>query len=115
MQRRICVFNKSLQKKYPFIRKQKNRSDSDVYCEICSSNFCIANSGLAHIRRHIITGKHQRALRESTNSQSHSDENESISSISTQKTRIQGTEHTKAISIVHNAVDFVLFQDATER
>lgn len=93
MQRRMCVFNKSLRKKYPFIRKQKNKTDSDVYCEMCSSNFCIANGGLSNIRRHLITGKHQQALRESTNSQSSPGDSESIRTISTQKTKIQGTKH----------------------
>lgn len=92
MQRRVCVFNKSLQKKYPFLRKQNDKTDSDVYCKICSSNISIANGGLSHIRKHIITGKHQRALRESANFQSCSDESESTSTTGIQRSKNQGTK-----------------------
>lgn len=91
MQRGMCIFNKSLQKKYPFIEKQKNKTDSDVCCKICSSNICIANGGISNIRRHIMSGKHQRALRKSTDSQSHPETSESIFIIDTQKKKNQGT------------------------
>lgn len=76
-QRRDCVFNKSLQKKFPYIRKQRNKTNSDVFCEVCSSNFCIANGGLTNIRRHITTAKHQKSVRESAKFRKHTDKSES--------------------------------------
>lgn len=62
LKRRYCHFNASLQKKYPFIRRQKDKEDCFVFCELCSSNISIANGGLSDIRRHIASAKHQQAL-----------------------------------------------------
>lgn len=97
-ERRACHFNKSLQKKYPFICKQKNKTDSDVYCKICSSKFSIANSGSTHIRQHVTSAKHIRASREEAGSQLSSDKSECIPTISRTKRKIQGTKHIKIIS-----------------
>lgn len=57
-----CVFNSDLAKKYPFIRKGPNKSDSDVKCNICGTDFNIANKGRASIEQHTTSAKHQRAM-----------------------------------------------------
>lgn len=99
-QRGTCVFNASLQKKYPFLKKQRNKTNSDVFCEICSSNFCISNGGLSHIRRHVTAAKHLKALRELASSRTHPNDNKSIPTDSIQENTQthQGTENTTAVT-----------------
>lgn len=57
-----CFFNSDLAKKYPFIRKDPNKSDSDVKCNICGADFNISNKGRASIEQHTTSVKHQRAM-----------------------------------------------------
>lgn len=58
-----CIFNSDLAQKYPFIKKDPNKSESDVKCNICSADFNIANKGKASIEQHITTAKHQNAMK----------------------------------------------------
>lgn len=96
LERRPCHFNKSLQKKYPFLRQQKDKTDSYVFCEICFSNFNIANGGLTHIRRHITTAKHLQASKESAGSQLSLDE--SIVHKRRKRAKVRGTKHVNGVS-----------------
>lgn len=57
-----CVFNTDLAKKYPFLRKDLRKSASDVKCDMCRSEFNIANKGRAAIEQHILTKQHQNAM-----------------------------------------------------
>lgn len=66
--RRKCVFNDELKRKYPFLRNTK--SESDVYCSVCNSDFSIANAGKSDIERHIQKDKHVKANNASANSRS---------------------------------------------
>lgn len=90
LERRPCHFNEKLQKKYPFLRKQKNKTDSYVFCEICFSNLSIKNGGQNDITRHIETAKHQQASKESADAQSSSDEHKSIPRISRKRKKVRG-------------------------
>lgn len=58
--RRKCVFNDTLAKNYPFLKKSK--SESDVRCEICITEFNIGNAGKSDIEKHVHTEKHKKAL-----------------------------------------------------
>lgn len=58
--RRKCILNPGLAKKYPFMKKTK--SESDVQCEICNSEFNIGNAGRSDIEKHLTTDKHKKAL-----------------------------------------------------
>lgn len=60
MPKRKCVFNESLQKKYPYIKK--GNSDSQVKCDKCGGNFNIANCGGGDIETHIKSQKHQKMM-----------------------------------------------------
>lgn len=73
-QRGTCVFSKSLQKNYPFLRKQKNRTDSDIHCEICMANISISYAGISDIKRHLATKKHKRAMNASADLREQSNE-----------------------------------------
>lgn len=55
------VFNSDLAAKYPFIKRDPNKSESDVKCNICRGDFNIANKGKAMIEQHLTTKKHQKA------------------------------------------------------
>lgn len=90
LERRPCHFNKSLQKKYPFLRQQNGKTDSYVFCELCFSNVNIANGGLTSIKRHITTAKHLQASRGSAGSQL-SLECKSILSESRKRKKTRGT------------------------
>lgn len=68
--RRKCFFNKDLATKYPFIKKQSDKTDSDVCCDLCGSSFNIANAGKADIEKHITTQKHMKALESASSSHS---------------------------------------------
>lgn len=61
-QRGKCVFNSDLAKKYPFIQKDRNKSVSDVKCNICGADFNIANKGKTSIEQHLTSVKHQKAM-----------------------------------------------------
>lgn len=65
-----CILNDELAKAYPFLKKQPNRTNSDVLCDLCNSAFSIANAGKTDIEKHIASTKHQKALRSVANSQS---------------------------------------------
>ncbi len=58
--KRICKLTDDLQKDYPFIKSTK--SDSDVRCQVCNSEFSISHGGRTDISRHITTDKHKLAL-----------------------------------------------------
>lgn len=63
--KRKCIFNKTLEEEFPFIKK--GITDSDVKCNKCSASFDIANSGRSAITRHIQAAKHKKAnIRTST-------------------------------------------------
>lgn len=64
-----CVFNDELAKKYPFIQKKKDKTSSDVQCNLCRADFSIAYSGKTDIERHITSTKHQKALKSVASSQ----------------------------------------------
>ena len=57
--KRKCVFNESLRSKFPFISKTK--SDSDVRCEKCQSDFSIGHGGINDITRHLVSQRHKSA------------------------------------------------------
>lgn len=65
-----CIFNADLAKKYPFIKKDQNKSESDVKCDLCRAEFNISNKGKTGIEHHIATSKHQKALQVSSSSHS---------------------------------------------
>lgn len=50
--RRTCIFNTELAKKYPFIINVPNRTPSDVRCTVCTAEFSVANSGRSDIEKH---------------------------------------------------------------
>lgn len=58
--RGINTFNDKLQKEFGFIKKTK--TDSDVRCNVCKSEFSIAHSGKADIKVHVDSSKHQKAV-----------------------------------------------------
>lgn len=57
--KRKCVYNKTLEEEFPFIKR--GITDSDVKCNKCSANFNIANSGRSAITQHLQTSKHKEA------------------------------------------------------
>jgi hypothetical protein len=57
-----CIFNSDLAKKYPFIKKDLNKSESDVKCNTCGADFNIANKGKTSIEQHLNTAKHLKAM-----------------------------------------------------
>ena len=59
MSKRKCVFNDDLRQKYPFIKKAK--SDCDVLCKKCNSNFSIAHGGRTDIEKHLRTNRNKNA------------------------------------------------------
>lgn len=66
--RRKCVFNADLEKKYPFIKKIENKTQSDVRCEVCKAEFNIGNAGKTDIEKHLTTQKHIKSLQTSSSS-----------------------------------------------
>lgn len=63
LQRRKCIFNEELKKKYPFIMNVPNQTPSDVRCTVCGSEFSVANSGRTDIDKHIEKNIHVKALK----------------------------------------------------
>lgn len=57
-----CVFNSDLAKKYSFIKKDLNKSESDVKCNICGADFNIANKGKTSIEQHLTSVKHRKGM-----------------------------------------------------
>lgn len=57
--KRYCTFNSDLQQEFTFLRKTK--SDTDVHCDTCGSNFSIAHGGRADIETHIKSDKHRKS------------------------------------------------------
>lgn len=70
MPRGKCIFNPELAKKYPFIKKsnKKSSTDSDVRCDLCNSEFNLANAGKTDIEKHLQTIKHKKALQAASSS-----------------------------------------------
>lgn len=66
--RRKCIFNADLQKKYPYIRKITNKSESDVRCNLCHADFNIGNAGKTDIEKHLLTRKHTKSLQAASSS-----------------------------------------------
>lgn len=64
-----CIFNDELGKKYTFMQKQKDKTNSDVHCNLCDSNFNIAHGGKNDIEKHISSVKHQKSIRSVASSQ----------------------------------------------
>lgn len=62
-QRGKCVFNDELARKYPFIKSHKNKTKSDVHCNLCAADFSIEYSGKNDLERHVDSSKHQNAIR----------------------------------------------------
>lgn len=58
--KRKCVYNKELQKIYPYF--EKTISDSDLRCRICSGTINIGGSGRNEIDRHNLSNNHKKAL-----------------------------------------------------
>lgn len=58
--RRYCVFNSQLQEEFKFLKKTK--SDSDLHCNTCGSDFSIAHSGRTDIEAHIKSDKHKKGV-----------------------------------------------------
>lgn len=61
-----CVFNTDLAKKYPFIKKDLKKSESDVKCS-SGADFSIANKGKYDIEQHLASTKHQDAMKAAAN------------------------------------------------
>ena len=57
--KRKCKFNENLRDKFPFISKTK--SESDVRCEKCLTEFNISHGGINDITRHLGTDRHRKA------------------------------------------------------
>lgn len=57
-----CVFNPDLAKKFPYMEKVKNKTDSDVHCNLCNSDINIASAGKSDITNHLNSAKHKKAL-----------------------------------------------------
>ena len=53
--KRKCSFQESWKAKFPFL---KNLTSGQVYCTLCSSQFCVLNSGISDVNNHIKTKKH---------------------------------------------------------
>lgn len=65
-----CIFNADLAKKYPFLKRDRNKGESDVKCDLCHADFNISNLGKTGIEKHILTKKHQKAMQMASSSQS---------------------------------------------
>lgn len=59
-----------LAKKYPFVKKAAGKTDSDVSCEICFSEFNIVNMGKSGIDQHLKVSKHVKALQAKSSTRS---------------------------------------------
>ena len=57
--KRLCVFNGDLRSKFPFITTTK--SNSDVRCEKCLTDFSIGHGGIYDINRHLTSERHTSA------------------------------------------------------
>lgn len=56
------IFNADLATSYPFlVQCTKNKTPSDVHCNMCGSDFNIAYAGKSNIEKHIATIKHRKA------------------------------------------------------
>lgn len=58
--RGVNVLNQNLSEKYPFIKKTK--TDSDVRCNTCNSEFNISHGGKSDIESHLKSVRHQKSL-----------------------------------------------------
>lgn len=67
-----CIFNAELARKYPFIKKtkEKTESDVDVHCDFCNTSFNISLAGKSEIERHLTSLKHKKALKAASTSRS---------------------------------------------
>lgn len=65
--RGVNVLNDSLSEKYSFIKKTK--SDSDVCCNICNTEFNISHGGNSDIQSHLKSENHKKALSAASTSQ----------------------------------------------
>ena len=54
------MFNEQLQKEFPFIKKGK--TEYDVTCTHCWSNFSVAHGGRCDVKDHLQTDKHWLAV-----------------------------------------------------
>ena len=88
--KRKCVFNESLKSKFPFISKTK--SDSDVRCEKCQSDFSIGNGGISDITRHLLSQRHKSADISASTSNKLDDYYKSINTITTRYLEIAAAE-----------------------
>lgn len=62
MPKRKCIFNKTLQEKFPFI-KLRGICPSDVLCEKCSTQFSVSHGGGSDVEQHLRSEKHKNADR----------------------------------------------------
>lgn len=60
--RRKCIFNASLQAKYPFIHNY-SQDESEVQCSFCASKFSVAHGGNTDIQCHINSTKHKNSAK----------------------------------------------------
>lgn len=65
--RGVNVLNDSLSETYSFLKKTK--SDSDVRCNVCNTEFNISHGGKSDIESHLRSGTHQKALSCASSSQ----------------------------------------------
>lgn len=65
--RGVNVLNDNLKEKYSFIKKTK--SDSDVRCDVCNTEFNISHGGKSDIESHLKSGRHKNALNAASTSQ----------------------------------------------
>jgi hypothetical protein len=61
MPKRKCTFNEQLQKEYSYIKKGK--TDHDVTCIHCGTNFSVAHGGRSDIKDHIQSDRHRQAAK----------------------------------------------------
>lgn len=92
------MFNVNLQKKYPFLKK--NKTDSVVLCTICNSNFSIVCGGNSDIVRHMKTAKHVAAMNAASTSRSIT--SHFPSSLDTQKSAMEGVWAYHVINANHS-------------
>lgn len=65
-----CILNDQLVERFPFLSNVQGKTQSDVYCKLCKSEFNIANSGKSAIEAHVKTLKHQNIERAKSSSKS---------------------------------------------
>lgn len=56
--------------KISVLKRDPNKSESDVKCDLCCTDFNIGNKGKSSIEQHIATSKHQKAMTAASSSKS---------------------------------------------